>query len=97
MAYALAGIMVLTSTAWIAFTLSVLVWVIGLYAAWKVGGYIAGRVFASVVLPEGLASRSYESVANAAANTKTTISGWFSEKRNVVDQFTGAYSKVAAA
>ena len=42
MSYALAGIMTLTGTAWIAFTLSVIVWVLGLYSAWKIGGYVGG-------------------------------------------------------
>lgn len=97
MAYALAGIATLTSSALLAFMLSVVVWVLGLYAAWKVGGYVGGKVFASVVLPEGLASRSYASVANAASNAKASVGGWFESKPRSIKEFTGAFVKPSAA
>ncbi|HEY4721061.1 MAG TPA: hypothetical protein VII92_04395 [Anaerolineae bacterium] len=91
LAYALAGIMLLTSTAWIAFVLSVLAWIIAIYAGWKVGGYVGGKVFASVVMPDGLAARSVASVSDAASNMKAKIGGWFTTKEVEAAPFTGAY------
>lgn len=93
MAYALAGIATLTASAGIAFVLSVLVWVIGIYSSWKIGGWVGGKIFGSVVLPEGLAARSAASVSNAASDVK----GWFSNRpvvaatREHAQAFTGAW------
>jgi hypothetical protein len=96
LAYALAGIMLLTSTAWIAFTLTVLAWIIALYAAWKIGGYVGGTVFSSVVLPTGLAARSAASVSNACGSAKNKIGGWFTSKPVVeAPAFTGAHAAAA--
>lgn len=102
LAYALAGIMTLTATAWVAFVLSVLAWAIALYAGWKLGGYVGGKVFASVVLPEGLASRSYASVVDAMSGAKQRAVGLFSiDKEELVQQvvakFSGAHTIVQAA
>lgn len=94
MAYALAGIATLTASAGIAFVLSVLVWVIGIYSSWKIGGWVGGKIFGSVVLPEGLAARSAASVSNAASDVK----GWFSNRpvvaatREHAQAFTGAWN-----
>jgi len=54
MSYALAGIVTLTGSAALAFMLSAIVWVLGIYATWKIGGYVGSKVFASIVLPDGL-------------------------------------------
>lgn len=102
LAYALAGIMALTATAWVAFVLSALAWIIAIYAGWKLGGYVGGKVFASVVLPEGLASRSYASVVNAVTGAKQRAVGLFSvDKEELVQQvvakFSGAHTIVQAA
>lgn len=105
LSYVLAGILVLTSTAWIAFVLSALAWVVAMVAAWKIGGYVGGKVFSSVVLPDGLASRSYESVAGAAGSVGSRIGGWFSSTKDVAQAklgdargiVTGAFTKQAAA
>lgn len=96
MVYALAGIATLTGAAWLAFTLSVLVWVIGLYSSWKLGGWVGGKVFSSVVLPEGLASRSYEAVKNGVKSTKDNVVGWFSERPSIA-QYSGAFTKPVTA
>jgi hypothetical protein len=88
--YAIAGIMTLTGATWLAFALSILVWALAVYASWKLCGRIGGAVFASVVLPDGLASRSYESLSNAAGSAKSKVTGWFSRKE--VEQFTGAHA-----
>lgn len=101
MVYAIAGIMVLTSSPALAFCLSVLAWIISFIACWKIGGFVGGKVFASVVMPEGLASRSYESVANAVGATgsaisgavdsvKSRVTGWFTSAPVV--EFTGAHT-----
>lgn len=96
-AYCIAGIMMLTTSAGIALFMSFLVWLIAIYASWKIGSYVAGKVFSSVVMPDGLASRSFESVSNAASGAKSTVSGWFtSSKDKVQAKFSGAH-KVAAA
>lgn len=96
-AYCIAGIMMLTTSAGIALFMSFLVWLLAIYASWKIGGYVAGKVFSSVVMPDGLASRSFESVSNAASGAKSTVSGWFtSSKDKVQAKFSGAH-KVAAA
>lgn len=96
-AYCIAGIMMLTTSAGIALFMSFLVWLLAIYASWKIGGYAAGKVFSSVVMPDGLASRSFESVSNAASGAKSTVSGWFtSSKDKVQAKFSGAH-KVAAA
>lgn len=84
MAYALAGIATLTGSAALAFTLSAIVWVLGIYAAWKIGGWIGGKVFASVVLPEGLAAKSYESLANGVGSARARVAGWLEAKPLVV-------------
>lgn len=95
MTYALAGIATLTGSALLAFTLSALVWVLGIYTAWKVSGYVGGKVFASVVLPDGLAAKSYESLANGVSSVKSSVAGWFASKPSVA-QFTGAFTHEAA-
>lgn len=104
LAYALAGIMVLTAAPWLAFVLSVLAWVAAIYAGWKLGGYVGGKVFASVVMPEGLAARSYASVVNAVTGAKQNVVGMFSVNKEdlaqqVFTKFTGAHHvpQVAAA
>jgi hypothetical protein len=102
LAYALAGITTLTATAWIAFVLSALAWIIAIYAGWKLGGYVGGKVFASVVLPEGLAARSYASVVNAMGNAKQNAVALFSIDKDelaqqVVAKFSGAHIVQAAA
>jgi hypothetical protein len=102
LAYAIAGIAVLTATAWIAFALSVLAWIVALYAGWKLGGYIGGKVFSSVVLPEGLASRSYASIVEAVTGAKQRAVGLFSVDKEelaaqVVAKFSGAHTVKAAA
>ncbi len=89
-AYAIAGIVTLTATAWIAFSLSVLVYLVAVISGYYVGGYVTGKVFSSVVLPEGLAARSYESVKLAASGSVSSVKGWFARKP--VEQFTGAYA-----
>lgn len=98
LAYAIAGIVTLTSTAWVAFALTVVAWVIALYASWKIGSYIGGKVFASVVLPDGLASRSYESLANAAVGAKQSLGSVFaSSKAKVAERVEQSKATVAAA
>lgn len=93
MAYCLAGIATLTTSAALALALSALVWIIGIYASWKIGGYVGGKIFASVVLPEGLASRSAASISNAVGGAKDRVAGVFSGSSTVqrAQQFTGAY------
>lgn len=76
MGYALAGVATLVGAGALAFCLNVLIWVLGIYSAWKVGGWVAGKVFSSVVLPDGLAARSIDSMSNAASDLK----GWFTSK-----------------
>jgi hypothetical protein len=95
-AYCIAGIMTLTTSAGLALFMSFLVWLIAIYASWKIGGWVGGKVFASVVMPDGLASRSIDSVSNAASNAKSAVAGWFTSKPAVM-QFTGAHTKAAAA
>jgi len=99
MAYALAGIMTLTGSAALAFALSAAVWVLGIYATWKIGGYVGGKVFSSVVLPDGLASRCYESLAGAVRGVKSAASDTWNEVDAVqrVKKFSGAYTKPVAA
>lgn len=97
MVYALAGIATLTAGTFITFALSVIVWILGIYAAWKIGGWAAGKVFSSVVLPEGLASRSYESVAGAFSGAKEKATGLFDSAKDRVEQFTGSHVVRAAA
>lgn len=98
MAYALAGIATLTGGAALAFILSVIVWVLGIYASWKIGGWIGGKVFASVVLPDGLASRSMASLSNAVHGA----GDWFTTRpvvqrtRAAAESFTGAHVTPAA-
>lgn len=94
-AYCIAGIMTLTTSAGIALFMSFTIWLLAIYASWKVGGWVGGKVFASVVLPDGLASRAAASVSNAASGAKSAVAGWFTSKPAVA-QFTGAH-KVAAA
>ena len=94
-AYCIAGIMTLTTSAGLALFMSFTIWLLAIYASWKIGGYVAGKVFASVVLPDGLASRAAASVSNAASDAKNAVAGWFTSKPAVA-QFTGAH-KVAAA
>lgn len=98
MAYCLAGIATLTAGAAMTFVLSALVWIIGIYASWKIGGWVGGKVFASVVLPEGLASRSFASLAGAVTGAKDRVSGALNVplKQHAAD-FTGAYVKPRAA
>lgn len=99
MVYALAGIATLTTSAALAFTLSALVWVIGIYASWKIGGWVGGKVFGSIVLPEGLASRSAASISNAVGSAKDRVTGVFKGSSTVqrAQAFTGAYTKPKAA
>lgn len=98
MAYCLAGIATLTAGAAMTFVLSALVWIIGIYASWKIGGWVGGKVFGSVVLPEGLASRSFASLAGAVTGAKDRASGWVKTPlAEHADNFTGAYTKGRAA
>lgn len=102
LSYALAGIVTLTAAPFIAFALSVLAWVIALYAGWKLGGYIGGKVFSSVVMPDGLAARSYASVMDAVTGAKDRAVGLFSVDKEelaaqVVAKFSGAHTVKAAA
>lgn len=94
-AYCIAGIMTLTTSAGIALFMSFLIWLLAIYASWKVGGWVGGKVFSSVVMPDGLASRAAASVSNAVGDAKSTVASWFTSKPAVA-QFTGAH-KVAAA
>lgn len=94
MAYALAGIATLAGAGAIAFIMSVLVWVIGIYASWKIGGYVGGKIFSSVVLPEGLAARSMASLSNAVAGAGDRVRNSSIVQR--AQSFTGAHVKVAA-
>lgn len=91
MVYALAGIATLTGGAFLTFALSVIVWILGIYAAWKIGGWVAGKVFSSVVLPDGLASRSYESVAGMFSGAKDKATSVLGSAKDRVEQFTGAH------
>jgi hypothetical protein len=93
MAYALAGIATLAGTGAIAFILSVLVWVIGIYASWKIGGYVGGKIFASVVLPDGLASRSMASLSNAVSGAGDRVRNSSIVQR--ASAITGAHVKAA--
>jgi len=99
MAYALAGIMTLTGSAALAFALSAAVWVLGIYATWKIGGYIGSKVFSSVVLPDGLASRCYASLAGAVRGVKSAASDSWNEVDAVqrVKKFSGAFTKPVQA
>lgn len=98
LAYAIAGIVTLTSTAWIAFALTVVAWALALYAGWKIGGRVGGAVFSSVVMPEGLASRSYASVAGAAGDAKDSLARLFtSSKAKVVERVEQSKATVTAA
>lgn len=93
MSYALAGIATMAAGPAIALFLSVIVWILGIYSAWKVGGWVGGKIFASVVLPEGLASRSIASVSNAVSGVGDRVrSSSFSQR---VHEFTGATVKAA--
>lgn len=76
MSYALAGIATMVGAGALAFCLSVLVWILGIYSAWKLGGWVGGKIFASVVLPDGLASRSIASLTEAASGAK----GWLTQR-----------------
>lgn len=97
-AYCIAGIMTLTTNAALALISSFIVWLLAVYASWKIGGWIGGKVFASVVLPDGLASRAAASVSNAASDAKSTVAGWFGTSKDKVQaKFSGAHTKVAAA
>ncbi len=91
MSYALAGISLLVGSALLSFVLSVFVWIVGIWAAFNAGAYVGSKVFASVVMPEGLASRSYESVAQASVSAKNTVVGWFKPRAKIVDVSNGAY------
>lgn len=99
MAYALAGIATLTGSAALAFMLSALVWVLGIYATWKIGGYIGSKVFASVVLPDGLVSRCCASLSLGFGGMKNAVV----EKAEGMDTvqrmraFTGAFTKPTVA
>lgn len=98
MAYCLAGIATLTAGAAMTFVLSALVWIIGVYSAWKIGGWVGGKVFASVVLPEGLASRSFASIAGAITGAKDRASNALNTPlKQHADNFTGAFVKPQAA
>jgi hypothetical protein len=99
MSYALAGIATLTGSAALAFMLSVLVWVIGIYASWKIGGYVGSKVFGSVVLPDGLVSKCCASLSLGFGGMKDVVV----EKANDIGavqrmrDFTGAFTKPVAA
>jgi len=99
MAYALAGIMTLTGSAALAFMLSAAVWVLGIYATWKIGGYVGGKVFSSVVLPDGLVSKCAASLSLGFGGMKDAVA----EKANGIGAvqraraFTGAFTKPVAA
>lgn len=97
-AYCIAGILTLSTSAGVALFLSFLVWLIAIYASWKIGGYVGGKVFASVVLPDGLASRAAASMSDAASGAKNTVASWFGAgKEKVSATFSGAHVKAAAA
>lgn len=95
MAYALAGIATLAGGAALAFILSVVVWVLGIYASWKIGGWVGGKIFASVVLPDGLASRSMASISNAVSGA----GDWVTQRpvvqrtRAATEAFSGSFVK----
>lgn len=99
MAYALAGIATLTASTAVAFCLSALVWVLGLYASWKIGGWVGGKIFASVVLPDGLAARSAKSISNAVGDAKNWMASrpFVETTRAQAEAFSGAYVKPARA
>lgn len=97
LAYALAGITTLVGAGLAAFMLSTISWIIAIYAAWKVGSWVGGKVFSSVVMPDGLASTSIDAVSNMFGNAKSTVGGWFTSKPAVVvaapaPAFTGAHA-----
>ena len=80
LSYALAGITVLVGPGLIAFMLTVASWIIAIYAAWKIGGWVGGKVFSSVVLPDGLAASSIDAVSNTFSSARSTVGGWFTSK-----------------
>ena len=99
MAYALAGIATLTGSAALAFMLSALVWMLGIYATWRIGGYVGGKVFASVVLPDGLVSRCCASLSLGFGGVKDAVTQRVEDVGAVqrMKQFTGAFTKTVQA
>lgn len=89
LSYILAGITLFFGAGLIAFILQALAWIAAVIGAWKAGGWVAGKVFSAVVLPEGLASQSFASVSGAASDAKARVAGWFKTKS--VEPFTGAH------
>lgn len=94
--YAIAGIVTLTSTAWIAIVLTVLTWMLALYSGWKIGGYVGGKVFSSVVMPDGLASRSAAAVGNLFSSGKDKIVDAYDSGKQQVGAFVKPVRTVAA-
>lgn len=100
LAYALAGITTLVGAGLAAFMLSTISWIIAIYAAWKVGGWVGGKVFSSVVMPDGLASTSIDAVSNTFSSARSTVGGWFTAKPVAAPvapaaPFTGAHRAAA--
>jgi hypothetical protein len=95
MSYALAGIATLTGSAALAFMLSAVVWILGIYATCRIGGYVGSKVFGSVVLPDGLVSKCCASLSLGFGGMKDVVI----EKANDIGAvqraraFTGAFTK----
>lgn len=94
MSMALAGIATLTGSAALAFMLTALTWVLGIYAGWKLSAWAGSKVFSSIVLPDGLVSRCCDSLALGASGVKNAVVD--STKKSSLAQrvaaFTGAHT-----
>lgn len=94
MSMALAGVATFTGSALLGFCMTALVWVLGIYAGWKLSTWAGKAVFTSIVMPEGLISRCCASLSLGAAGIKDAVTE-SAAKTGVVQrmqQFTGAFT-----
>lgn len=95
MSMALAGVATFTGSALFGFCMTALVWILGIYAGWKLSTWAGKTVFSSIVMPEGLVSRCCASLSLGAAGIKDAVTD-SAAKTGVVQrmsQFTGAFTK----
>jgi hypothetical protein len=95
MSMALAGVATFTGSALLGFCMTALVWILGIYAGWKLSAWAGRAVFTSIVLPEGLVSRCCASLSLGAQGIKEAVvdSAAQTGVAQRVAQFTGAWQK----
>lgn len=95
MSMALAGIATFTGSALLGFMMTVLVWVLGIYAGWKLSAWAGKTVFTSIVMPEGLISRCCASLSLGAQGVKAAVVDSAAQTGVVqrMQQFTGAFKQ----